>query len=178
MISMDSQIGGMVFSEVFTDSASALRRRLRLGDLDHVIVLEDERSEGLSGILIQTRLPGYSWKGHLVVFVDQNISHPRIALHSEKGRYWIAWEKSIAVITPFDVKVEHVARFDYIYCDIVTCSSGNLLVVHELGAICYDENCRVLWSINGSDRLVDFSISDRILTCKFDNGTELSHEIE
>ena len=165
-------MNGLCIKTYQIDSLSELRARL--DKLGSSFIVYEEDGGGDSYFLLSVRQIGTDWTSHCGFCFGSSIS-PQFLQNPGKYCCWIGLDCSVFLFDFYKSKYVAKENFDAPFYEFIPLDNDKIIAVHELGAICLDQNGKRLWKIDGNDILIGYNLSENLLTCAFENGNELSH---
>jgi len=172
MTTIEYNLNGLCIKTCRTDTYNELRARL--DKLGSSFIICEEDGYGDNYFLLSVRQVGTDWTSHCGLCFGSSIS-PQFLQNPGKYCCWIGLDRSVFLFDFY--KSEYVAKenLSIAFYEFVPLDNGKIIAVHELGAICLDQNGKKLWEIDGNDILKGYNLSENVLICSFEDGNELSH---
>jgi hypothetical protein len=141
------------------------------------ILLESEPEEANTYMMVKARYIAEEWASYCgLVYYDFGIK-PQIASHSDRYCCWIAFGNCLFLVSFYEPKCIAKVELPFVFWDLISLENSSILVIHELGGICYDSKAKQLWEVSGKDKVESYNIKDGQLILKFDDGKTFSHQL-
>lgn len=171
---MKFNLGNLMIETTNFDSYNEMSSRIK--ELKGIL-LESEEGRN-QNILLKARLLDPKSETYCGITYIHNNIRPQIASHLFKFHCWIAFDNSLAIVSFKEPKCVSKIILPAVFWDLILLDKGSVLVVHELGAICFDETSQKKWELIGNDMLTDYQIDGNRIICKFDDGLTKCHELQ
>lgn len=141
------------------------------------LVIEDAEGDSREGVLYRVQSSIDNRVHYCCVFYESEFSRPQIIVRSmDACDCWILFDRTLAIVSFEPPQCFKQVKLPCFYWTAFRIRD-RLVVIHELGATCFDFDGNVVWDVSGDDKMNDYRVEDNVLTCIFDSGQRKSQSL-
>jgi hypothetical protein len=163
--------GHFAFQILAYDTRREILQRLKA---KNGFLIEPDETHATNGYFVQVST--FKYRFYFGLMTEEYTFLPQIIYHPNPDDCWILYESSLVLLSLSEKKCIKYCTLPCLYWTAFY-KNNLLIVVHELGASCFDLNAVQMWELSGSDKLNDFEIMDKEIICIFDDGSKKAHTI-